>query len=133
MTTLLTKTLFAAILISTVSEVAGRSPRIGAIILSLPLVSILAFSFTWFKDGDTPVLRHFARETLILVPLGLPFFVPLAISDRTGLSFWPNVILGILLAALCVGSWSYFAPPRETVTLPTLETSSHEQRAAKDS
>lgn len=57
--------------------------------LSLPLVSILAFLLAWHRDHDLPAISRQARETLILVQLGLPFFVPLAFADRVGLGFWP--------------------------------------------
>src|SRR5690349_3714045 len=60
-----------------VSASAQRSPRLAAVLLSLPLVSILAFVFTWTENYDLKVVSRLARETLVLVPLGLPFFIPL--------------------------------------------------------
>ena len=55
-------------------------------------------------------LAGLASETLILVPLGLPFFIPFALSNNTGWSFWPTFASGVLLASVTVGSWMYFAP-----------------------
>ena len=68
----------AAAVIVTVSEIANRYPRLGALLLTLPLVSVLAFLMTWTRHHDLPAISRLARETLVLVPLGLPFFVPLA-------------------------------------------------------
>lgn len=53
-------------------------------------------------------IQDLARETLVLVPLGLPFFVPFAIADRTGFSFWTSFAMGILLASLTIGAWFWF-------------------------
>ena len=95
----------SAILIATVSEVSRRSPRLGAILLSLPIISILAFGASWFRDHDLKALSQMAKETLVLVPLGLPFFVPLAFADRLGLGFWPAILVGLVLAILLIVVW----------------------------
>ena len=95
----------SAIMIATVSEVARRSPRLGAVLLTLPIISILAFGATWFRDHDLKALSQMAKETLVLVPLGLPFFVPLAFADRLGLGFWPAILIGLVLATLLIVVW----------------------------
>ena len=83
------KILISAVVIVAVSEIAGRSPRLGGILLSLPIVSILAFVMTWQSQRDMTVITGSGRETLILVPHGLPFFMAFSLASRTGLSFWP--------------------------------------------
>jgi len=93
-----------------VSEISRRSPRLGALLLSLPLVSVLAFGAAWFRDQDIESLSSMARETLILVPLGLPFFVPLAFADRLGIGFWTAIGAGLLLAGGTIGLWLTFGP-----------------------
>jgi hypothetical protein len=107
---ILTKTLISAAVIVAVAEVAGRFPRVGALLLTLPVVSILAFVMLWAKEGDMTAIVRLARETLVLVPLGLPFFVPFAVANRTGLSFWPSFALGIALAGIGIGLWFQFGP-----------------------
>lgn len=104
------KALIAAVIIVTVSEIANRLPRVGALLLSLPLVSLLAFVFTWTKHEDLTTISRLARETLILVPLGLPFFLPLAFSDRLGLTFWPAFLTGIALASSTISLWFWLGP-----------------------
>jgi hypothetical protein len=94
-----------AITVVAVAEVSKRYPKYGALLLSLPIVSILAFVLTWFQHRDMPAVSRLARETLILVPLGLPFFVPFALAPRLGLDFWTSMLAGVVLASLTVGSW----------------------------
>jgi hypothetical protein len=100
----------AASVVVAVAEVSRRYPRAGALLLSLPLVSVLAFLFAWFQHRDLPAISKLARETLVLVPLGLPFFVPLAFADRLGLTFWPAVAAGLVLASLTIVAWLLLAP-----------------------
>ena len=95
----------AASIIVFVAELSKRQPRTGALLLSLPIVSILAILMSWFQHYDFPAITKLARETLILVPLGLPFFIPLAFGSRMGLGFWPSFVAGIVLATLSIGGW----------------------------
>ena len=41
------KALLSGLIVAAVSEIGKRSPALGALILSLPLVSILAFIWLW--------------------------------------------------------------------------------------
>ena len=82
-----------------VTVVSNRSPKLGAFLLTLPLVSLLAFVSAWYGRGDLPGVSRPARETLVLVPLGLPFFVPLAFAQRLGFGFWPAFLAGLALAS----------------------------------
>jgi hypothetical protein len=107
---LVVKALISATVIVAVAELSARMPRLGALLLTLPIISILAFIMTWNKYHDMNTIAKLARETLILVPLGLPFFVPLAFAARTGLSFWPSFGLGVMLAAITIGVWFRLGP-----------------------
>ena len=98
----------AAVTIVVVAELSKRYPRYGALLLSLPITSILAFVFSWQQHHDMPALAKLAKETLILVPLGLPFFIPLAYAGQMGWSFWPALVGGLVLASLTIGAWLAF-------------------------
>lgn len=107
---IIAKSLIAAALLITASELAQRLPRVGALLLTLPITSILAFIFTWQRHGEMATISNLARETLILVPLGLPFFLPLAFAPRLGLSFWPAFAMGVVLASVTMGLWFTVGP-----------------------
>lgn len=104
------RAIIAGVVIAAVTAIAKRFPRIGALILTLPLVSILAFIFVWAKDRDMQTISRLSRETLILVPLGLPFFLPLAFAERLGISFWAAFGMGLVLATIAIGSWFWLGP-----------------------
>jgi hypothetical protein len=100
----------SAVILTAVSVLAHRSPRLGALLLTLPIVSILAFIMIWYRQGDFATISRLAKETLILVPLGLPFFVPLAFAEKLHLSFWTAMVAGIAAAAVTIGIYFSVAP-----------------------
>ena len=50
---LILKAAISGVLIAAASETARRAPALGALILSLPLVSVLSFIWLWRDTGDT--------------------------------------------------------------------------------
>ena len=100
----------AAVVVVGVAELSERHPRTGALLLTLPIVSILAFVMAWTQHRDLAAISRLAEETLVLVPLGLPVFVPLAFAGRLGLSFPAALALGVMLAAMLIVLWFCFAP-----------------------
>ena len=104
------RAMVAALVVAGVSELADRFPRLGALLLTLPIVSIVAFVAAWQKEQELASVSRLARETLVLVPLGLPFFIPLALAERLGLSFWTAFASGVVLAAGTIGLWFWLGP-----------------------
>lgn len=104
------RAIVAGLVVAGVSELANRFPRLGALLLTLPIVSIVAFIAVWQKEQDTSTISRLARETLVLVPLGLPFFVPLAFSQRLGIGFWSAFWVGVIMASITVGLWIWLGP-----------------------
>ena len=102
--------ILASITLAVVTQIAQKNPRLGAFILTLPILSIIAMVLQWQQNQDLTTTSKFARETLVLVPLGLPFFIPLGFADRLGHNFWPAFGLGMLLASCTVGAWLWFGP-----------------------
>lgn len=94
-----------AVIVVAVAEISKRSPRLGAVLLSLPIMSILAFQFSWLQHHDLPSLSRMARDTLILVPLSLPFFIPYALAGRLGWGFWGCLAAGMALVTVAIVAW----------------------------
>jgi MFS family permease len=106
------RVLLMSIIIVVVGQISDRFPRAGALILSLPIVSILAILVTWQQHRNLQPLSTLARETLILVPLGLPFFIPLAFASRLGIGFWAAMVLGTLMASAAIVPYLVFTSSR---------------------
>lgn len=95
------KLVLSATIIALVSEVAKMNPRIGGLIASLPLVSILAMTWLYFDTRDAQAVALLSREIFWLVLPSLLLFLALPVLLRTGLHFaWAlSGAVAIMLAA----------------------------------
>ena len=103
MSYLIVKAALSGVIVMIVSEVARRSPGIGALIASLPLVSILAMIWLWRDTGDALRIAQHAEATFWLVLPTLPMFLALPFLLRRGFAFWPSLAA---VAALTMGLYA---------------------------
>ena len=96
MTYLVIKALLSGIIVMIVSEVARKSPGVGGLIASLPLVSILGIIWLWRDTSDVERIASHAEATFWFVLPSLPMFLVFPALLRYGVDFW------IALAAGCV-------------------------------
>lgn len=94
------KALLSGIVIAIVSEVARKSPGLGALIVSLPLVSILAMIWLWRDTRDPVRLADHAGATFWYVIPSLPMFLLLPMLLKRGVGFWPALAAGCLLTVV---------------------------------
>ena len=99
MTYLLVKTLISAVLVVTIAELAKRSPSLGALVASLPLVSVLGMIWLWRDTGDPARLAVHAEATFWYVLPSLLMFLLIPAMLRAGASFWLALGAGIALTA----------------------------------
>lgn len=104
------KALLSGIIIAVVSEVARRSPGLGAFIASLPLVSILAMIWLWNDTQDNSRIAAHAEATFWLVLPTLPMFLLLPFLLRSGFSFWLGLVLSCSVTILLYGILIWIAP-----------------------
>lgn len=97
MTYLLIKALVSGLLIAIISEIAQRSPSLGALIASLPLVSLLAIIWLWRDTKDIERIAVHAESTFWLVLPTLPMFLIFPALLRTGIEFWLALLIGCLV------------------------------------
>ena len=94
----------AVVAIAAASEVARRWPGWGALIVSLPLVSILAMLWLWRDSGDPVRLATHSEATFWFVLPSLPMFLLIPLMLRQGWSFWAALAAGCALTiALYLG------------------------------
>jgi hypothetical protein len=94
---LILKAGLSGVIIAIVSEVAKRSPGMGALIASLPLISILGMIWLWRDTEDTPRLAAHAEATFWYVLPSLPMFLLVPALLRRGVTFWPALAVGCAL------------------------------------
>jgi hypothetical protein len=91
------KCALSGIIVAVVSEVAKRSPAFGALIVSLPLVSLLGILWLWRDTGDAERIADHAYSTFWYVLPSLPMFLALPAMLRAGVGFWASIGLSCLL------------------------------------
>jgi hypothetical protein len=82
------KAALSGIIIAIVSEVARRSPTLGSLIVSLPLVSVLGILWLWRDTGDVERIAAHAQSTFWYVLPTLPMFLLMPAMLRHGIGFW---------------------------------------------
>jgi len=96
-----TKLILSAAIIVVVSEVAKHSAGMGALIKSLPLVSILAMIWLYVDTQDTGKIADLSVGTFWLVLPTLPMFLVLPALLRNGLGFYPSLGISVAVMAAC--------------------------------
>ena len=100
---LVIKALVSGVIVMAVSEIARRSPTFGALVVSLPLVSLLGILWLWRDTGDTTRIAAHAEATFWYVLPSLPMFLAFPTMLRHGIGFWPALRMGCLLTVLLYG------------------------------
>lgn len=107
---LLVKALLSGIIIAAVSEIAKRSPGFGALVASLPLVSLLGMIWLWRDTNDPVRMAAHAEATFWFVLPSLPMFLLIPIMLRHGYSFWVALAAGCLLTVLLYLVMTWLGP-----------------------
>lgn len=99
-TYLLIKAAISGHVIALASETARRFPGISALIVSLPLVSILSMIWLWRDTGDVERLAARAIGTIWFLAPSVPMFFTIPAMLRAGWGFWPSLLMGCVLTIL---------------------------------
>lgn len=94
---LLLKAAVSGVIVALVSEIARRNAGFGALVASLPLVSILGMLWLWRDTGDAGRLATHAEATFWFVLPSLPMFLLIPALLRRGTAFLPALGAGCLL------------------------------------
>ena len=104
------KAVVSGIIIAIVSEVARRSPGWGALIVSLPLVSILGMLWLWRDTHDPVRMAAHAQATFWFVLPSLPMFLLIPAMLRQGFPFWSALLAGCALTILLYLTMTWLGP-----------------------
>ncbi len=107
---LVLKALVSGILIAAASEVAKRFPGVGALIASLPLVSVLGMIWLWRDKPDAENMAAHAGATFWYVLPSLPMFLLIPALLRAGFPFWLALTLGCILTIMLYSAMTVLAP-----------------------
>ena len=98
---LVTKYAITALVIVAVSEFAKRSDRLGALIASLPLVTVMAMIWLHLERQGIPKISNHAYYTFWYVLPTMPMFLLMPFMLNRGIGFWPSLLAGCGLTFAC--------------------------------
>ena len=107
---LIVKAALSGVIIAIVSEVARRSPGFGALIASLPLISVLGMIWLWRDTGDAVRMADHAEATFWFVLPSLPMFLVIPWLLRQGVSFWAALTIGSILTVTLYTAMAAIGP-----------------------
>lgn len=110
MVLLVLKALISGGVVVAVSEIAKRNPGFGALVASLPLVSILGMIWLWRDKPDAANMADHAQATFWFVIPSLPMFLIIPALLRRGVPFWPSLMLGCTVTVALYFAMVWLAP-----------------------
>ena len=84
-----------------VSAAQKGNPTIGALILGVPLGSIISIIFMHFSGVQPEIFSQLAKETILFVAVSLVFF-PIFAYMVMHYNFWASLIVSIAICLACL-------------------------------
>lgn len=97
----LTKVFISAILIVVISEISKRSSFMGALLASIPLVSVMAILWLYIDTKDIEKISNLSVSIFWLVLPSLALFVSLPLLLKQGLDFYLSLLISVAITAAC--------------------------------
>lgn len=107
---IIAKYAITAAVVVLVSEVAKRSDRLGAVLASLPIVTLLALTWLYIEKQPAEKIANHAWYTFWYVMPTLPMFL-LFPRLFTRFGFWPALGLSALVTIVCFVLFAWAVRP----------------------
>ena len=95
------KILISAILIALISEISKRSTFVGALLASIPIVSVLSMIWLYIDTKSIEKISDLSIGIFWLVLPSLALFILLPILLKNGVNFYVSMLLSIFFTAGC--------------------------------
>lgn len=97
----LVKLITTTVLIVVISEIAKRSSFIGAILASIPLISVLAMIWLYIDTKDVTKISELSTGVAWLVIPSLALFLSLPVLLKQGINFYLSIGISIVITIIC--------------------------------
>lgn len=102
---LILKGTIAGVLVAAALAAQERSTALAAMLVSLPLTSIIALAVLWTDTGSREDVMDLSWAILLIVLPSVVLFIALPLLMRVGVHFW--VALPLACAIMAVAYWGY--------------------------
>lgn len=93
------KIFISALLIAGASELSKRNTFLSALLISLPLVSVLSFAWVYIESKDLQKISQLSTDVLLMIVPSLILFIALPLLIKWGLNFRLCVTLSCLITS----------------------------------
>ena len=97
----LVKIAITTLLIVIISEIAKRSSLVGAVLASIPLISVLAMTWLYVDTKDAGKVSELATSVFWLVIPSLALFISLPLLLKHGFNFYLSMGIAIVVTIVC--------------------------------
>jgi hypothetical protein len=104
------KCAISGVMIGVASTLARRFPGFGALIASLPLVSVLGMIWLWREKPDVANMADHSRATFWYVLPSLPMFLMIPWLLKRNIPFWGALAAGCVVTVLLYLASTWLAP-----------------------
>jgi hypothetical protein len=96
----LIRALLSGMIVAAIALIAKRSPALGGLIASIPLVSTLGMIWLWRDTKDTELVADYVGSAFWYFLPSMPMFLLIPALLRNGVNFWIALAAGCLLTIL---------------------------------
>jgi hypothetical protein len=88
-------------LVVLISELSKRSTLVGAILASVPLISVLAMTWLYVETHDAAQVASLSKSIFWLVLPSLALFLVLPVLLERGLNFYVSLAASVVVTIVC--------------------------------
>ena len=100
MTALLIRAALSGLIVAIIALVARKSPNLGGLIASIPLVSTLGMIWLWRDTGDAKAVADYSLAAFLFFLPTMPMFLIIPWMLRSGHGFWLALAVGLITTML---------------------------------
>jgi len=103
------KAAISGIMIALVATIAKRQPALGALIASLPLISVMGMIWLWEETHNVRNMEAHVYATFWYVVPSLPMFLVVPALMRSGFQFYAALGIGCVLTVILYSAVTWIA------------------------
>jgi len=102
------KTVLSALIIASVSTISKRIPLVGAILISLPLTSILALIWLYSDTRDSQKIVDLSNNICLMIIPSIIFFIALTLLIKSNVKFQYSIIAASVIMIISYAVYVFF-------------------------
>lgn len=97
---LIVRAVLSGLIVALIALIARRSPGLGGLIASIPLISTLGMVWLWHDTGDRDAVATYVSSAFWYFLPSLPMFLLIPAMLRAGAPFWVTLVSGMVLTMI---------------------------------